>query len=123
MWIDLDRDGDRRTGWLLFIMHLGSARSAQTGDRVETGDILGYPSCEGGISTGAHLHIARMYNGQWMPAGSLVPFQLGNWRAEAIVGASYDGRLHSITGKTLVACDCRSARKNRFPEKLRYSGP
>ncbi len=123
-WIDMDEDGDMRTGWVLLYMHLASARRVELGDQVRAGDVLGYPSCEGGMATGAHVHIARMYNGQWMPANGPVPFQLGDWVAKAVVGSSYDGQLiNTSNGDVLDACDCRSARRNRFPERARYGGP
>ena len=41
---------------------------------------MGYPSCEGGRSTGTHVHLARKYNGQWIPAASpVLPFNLSGW--------------------------------------------
>jgi murein DD-endopeptidase MepM/ murein hydrolase activator NlpD len=122
-WIDLDGDGNFRTGWAIFIMHLGTNGRTPAGAWVETGDVLGYPSCEGGVSTGAHLHIARMYDGQWMPANTPIPFQLGDWTAQAVIGSSYDGSLVNSKGRVLEACDCRRARKNRFPEHRRPGQP
>jgi hypothetical protein len=29
------------------------------GNRLNTGDAIGHPSCDGGTSTGTHFHIAR----------------------------------------------------------------
>ncbi|MDQ4078576.1 MAG: M23 family metallopeptidase, partial [Chloroflexota bacterium] len=124
VWVDLDGDRDIRTGWVLLYMHIATKGRIEKGARVETGDVLGYPSCEGGVANGSHLHIARMYNGQWMPANNPVPFQLGNWVAEAVIGSSYDGHLvNTSDGRILEACDCRSARMNRFPERPRLGGP
>ncbi|MBA3532789.1 MAG: LysM peptidoglycan-binding domain-containing protein, partial [Ardenticatenales bacterium] len=117
VWVDLDGDGDLRTGWVLLYMHLYAEGRVGVGTSVRVGDLMGYPSCEGGVSNASHLHLARLYDGQWMPAAGPVPFQLGDWSAEAVVGSSYDGFLKSRRGMTLKACDCRSRRQNRFPEK------
>jgi murein DD-endopeptidase MepM/ murein hydrolase activator NlpD len=115
-WVDMDGDGDMRTGWVIFYMHLDSVGRVTAGTRVETGDVMGYPSCEGGVSTGSHLHLARLYNGQWMPANGPVPFQIGDWQASALVGATYDGYLtNTKTGQMMEACNCRSAAQNKFP--------
>jgi hypothetical protein len=50
------------------------------GTFVNAGDPLGHPSCEGGRSTGTHIHIARKYNGEWMVADGTIPFVLSGWR-------------------------------------------
>ncbi|RLC98261.1 MAG: hypothetical protein DRI46_11670, partial [Chloroflexi bacterium] len=90
--LDLDRDGDHRTGWVLLYLHLGTQDQIPAGSQVETGAKLGHPSCEGGESTGTHIHIARKYNGEWIPAAGVIPFNLGGWIAEA--GSSeYQGHL------------------------------
>jgi len=79
--LDLDGDGDHRTGWVLLYLHLGTQHRIPTNTWVETGDNLGHPSCEGGESTGSHIHIARKYNGEWIPAAGVIPFNLGGWIA------------------------------------------
>jgi hypothetical protein len=81
--LDLDSDGDTRTGWVLLYLHLGTEDKARLGDWVDAGDILGHPSCEGGESTGSHIHIARKYNGEWIPASGVIPFNLDGWIAQA----------------------------------------
>jgi hypothetical protein len=63
-----------------------------------------------------------MYNGQWMPANNPVPFQLGNWTAQAKIGESYGGRLVSITGSVMESCDCRSRYQNIFAINLYDDG-
>lgn len=78
--LDLDGDGDERTGWAIFYLHIANADRVPVGTFVERGDFLGYPSCEGGRSTGTHIHIARKYNGEWMVADGPVPFVLSGWR-------------------------------------------
>jgi len=90
--LDLDGDGDHRTGWVLLYLHLGTQDKIPAGVMVETGDQLGHPSCEGGESTGTHIHIARKYNGEWIPAAGVIPFNLSGWIAQS--GASeYQGTL------------------------------
>jgi hypothetical protein len=80
--LDLDGDGDSRTGWVMLYLHLGKLDRISLGREVETGDRVGHPSCEGGESTGSHIHIARKYNGEWIPAAGVIPFNLENWIAE-----------------------------------------
>jgi murein DD-endopeptidase MepM/ murein hydrolase activator NlpD len=90
---DLDGDGHEQTGWVVFYMHIETRGRVDAGDPVETGDRIGHPSCEGGISTGTHLHIARKYNGEWIPADSPVnPFVMDGWTSTGI-GYYYDGWL------------------------------
>jgi LasA protease len=81
--IDLDGDGYEQTGWNILYLHIADKDHILNGTRVETGDRLGHPSCEGGIATGTHIHIARKYNGEWMLAGGPVPFTLSGWVAHA----------------------------------------
>lgn len=66
--LDLDFDGNEHTGWTAMYLHISSSDIIAEGTRVETGDRLGHPSCEGGFSTATHLHFARRYNGEWIPA-------------------------------------------------------
>ncbi len=90
--LDLDGDGNESTGWVLVYLHIATQDKLETGEWVTTGQFLGYPSCEGGFSTGTHIHIARKYNGEWISAGGPVPFQLGGWTVSAGV-APYEGTL------------------------------
>jgi len=99
--LDLDGDGDPRTGWALLYLHLGTQHKAREGDQVEAGDPLGHPSCEGGESTGSHVHIARKYNGEWIPASGIIPFNLDGWIAHE-GGSEYQGTLTRFT-ETVVA--------------------
>src|SRR5690606_18977143 len=59
--LDLDKDGDERTGWVVFYLHLATNQRAVVGANLNAGDLIGYPSCEGGRSTGTHVHVARKY--------------------------------------------------------------
>jgi LasA protease len=81
--IDLDGDGYEQTGWNILYLHIADQDHILYGTRVEIDDRLGHPSCQGGISTGTHLHMARKYNGEWMLAGGPVPFVLSGWVASA----------------------------------------
>jgi hypothetical protein len=68
---------------------------------------VGHASCEGGFSTGAHLHIARRYNGVWIAADGDLPFVMDGW-VSAGYGSEYNGSL--IKGDRIVeAWDGRSA--------------
>ncbi len=80
--IDMDGDGHEETGWVVLYLHVSSQeRAVHLGDWVNAGDLLGHPSCEGGVSTGTHVHIARKFNGEWMLADGPVPFNLSGWVA------------------------------------------
>lgn len=87
--LDLDGDGDVRTGWVLQYLHI-SDRVAE-GTRLEVGDPVGRPSCEGGAAETTHLHFARRYNGLWVDASRAVPLVLDGWTAFG--GFEYDGGL------------------------------
>ncbi len=105
--LDLDGDGDERTGWVVFLFHIASAERISAGTTVQRGDPLGHPSCEGGQATGTHVHIARRFNGEWLPAGGAVPFNLDGWVAD-YGDEAYEGTL--TRGSIVVpACVCSSA--------------
>ncbi|NMB54856.1 MAG: peptidoglycan DD-metalloendopeptidase family protein [Leptolinea sp.] len=102
--LDLDGDGDERTGWVVFYLHLATADMVKTGTRVKAGDRMGRPSCEGGHSTGTHIHIARKYNGEWIPADGPIPFDLEGWLA-GNGSEVYQGTLTRYS-RTVNACEC-----------------
>lgn len=79
--LDLNGDGYEQTGWVLVYMHIANSGRAQLGDILQTDDPVGHPSCEGGPATGAHMHIARKYNGEWVLADGGLPFVLSGYRA------------------------------------------
>ncbi len=79
--LDLDGDGDERTGWNVFYLHLATQGNVVLGEQFTRGQPLGHPSCEGGSSTGTHVHIARKYNGEWIPAEGPLAFNLEGWVA------------------------------------------
>ena len=81
--LDLDGDGTEGSGWVLVYFHLADEGLVSDGSRVTTDQPLGHPSCEGGIASGTHVHIARKYNGEWLQADGPVPFVLSDWRVVA----------------------------------------
>ncbi len=105
--LDLDGDGDERTGWVVFYFHIEAKDRAPVGKVLQAGDPIGHPSCEGGEATGTHVHIARKYNGEWMPADSIIPFDLGGWVVHK-GSVEYEGTL-SRGGRTIIACTCADA--------------
>ena len=79
--LDLDGDGHVQTGWTVQYLHIFAKSAPAVGTRLKTGDPLGHPSCDGGHATGRHVHISRLYNGEWIPAGGTLAFNLGGWVA------------------------------------------
>ena len=104
--LDLDADGYEQTGWVLLYMHIESRHRVETGTYLQAGDLIGHASCEGGVATGTHLHLARKYNGEWIPADGPIPFEMDGWVSS---GAEwpYDGYL-SKDSVVLEACACRN---------------
>jgi hypothetical protein len=87
-------------------MHVESRHRVEAGAYLQAGDLMGHASCEGGVTTGTHLHIARKYNGEWIPADSAIPFEMDRWVSSG-AGWPYDGYLtrDSIAKE---ACACRN---------------
>ena len=81
--IDLDGDGDEGTGWVLVYMHIAEQDRPFVGLQVERDDPIGHPSCEGGNSTGTHVHFARKFNGEWIGVDDPLPMVLSGWRVYA----------------------------------------
>jgi LasA protease len=90
--LDLDGDGFEGTGWVLIYYHIADKDRLPAGSRVEVDDFLGHPSCEGGQATGTHVHIARKFNGEWLPADGNHPFVMSGWQAVEGIRA-YEGFL------------------------------
>ena len=87
---DLDNDGYEQTGWVVLYMHVETRDRVEPGTYVLAGERIGHPSCEGGISNGTHLHLARRYNGEWISADGTTPFILDGWVSSGD-GIEYDG--------------------------------
>ena len=110
--IDLDGDGDERTGWNIFYLHIGTDGRVPLGTVVKKGDRIGHPSCEGGSATGTHIHMARKYNGEWMPAegigDGILAFNLEGWVArngsQPYLGTMVRNAL------VVIACTCSNAK-------------
>lgn len=119
--IDLDGDGLEQTGWTLMYLHVsdhGLRPEAPAGTWVDQGQVIGYPSCEGGFATGTHIHIARKYNGEWMAADGPIPFNLDGWVAHA-GEAPYKGSLtrgdQVVIANQLGTFETRIMRDPEFP--------
>jgi murein DD-endopeptidase MepM/ murein hydrolase activator NlpD len=102
----LDGDVHEGTGWVVVYLHVEARDRVRAGSTLEAGDRVGHPSCEGGISSGTHLHLARRYNGVWIEADGELPFRMDGW-VSAGTGREYDGTL-TRDGITLEACSCRA---------------
>ncbi|MCE5207260.1 MAG: peptidoglycan DD-metalloendopeptidase family protein [Chloroflexi bacterium] len=102
--LDLDKDGNEQTGWVIYYLHLANNDKAVIGMQLKAGDPLGHPSCEGGEATGTHVHIARKYNGEWIPAGGTLAFNLEGWVVQN-GSEPYKGTMVRFE-KTVTACVC-----------------
>jgi hypothetical protein len=96
--LDLDLDGLEQTGWVIVYMHIEQRERVLPGTFLRAGDPLGHASCEGGVSSGTHVHITRKFNGEWIPVMGATPFTMSGWLAagtgEEYVGSlSRDGRV------------------------------
>lgn len=90
---DLDGDGLEETGWTILYMHIETRGRVEVGEMLKVGDHIGHPSCEGGVANAAHLHIARRYNGVWVPAlDPNAPFVMGGY-TPSTDGVEYGGWL------------------------------
>ncbi|MGB9674064.1 MAG: hypothetical protein ACPL3P_07985, partial [Anaerolineales bacterium] len=85
-------DGLEQTGWVILYMHVASLDRVKSGDYLKAGDRVGHPSCEGGFSSGTHVHIARRYHGEWISADQNLPFVLDGWVSHG-TGVEYEGTL------------------------------
>jgi LasA protease len=118
--LDLDGDGDESTGWSVLYLHIASQDRAASGTQVRLGDRIGRPSCEGGFSNGTHIHIARRYNGEWIPAScpncppdyARADFVMDGWTVVALPNQEYQGFLVK-EGAARIAEQFRGAVENR----------
>lgn len=99
--LDLDDDGNEGSGWTILYLHIDHHNALQVGQAVEAGNLLGYPACIGGYSNATHLHIARRYNGEWLPAdctrcpagNTVPPFVMSGWQVVGLNSQLYQGFL------------------------------
>ena len=104
--VNLQGENTETTGWVVFYMHVDNDDRVSVGTQLKQGDRIGHPSCEGGASNGTHLHIARKYNGEWLPAYGPIPFVLSGWTANSEGVEEYDGTLLKGNEKR-ESCECR----------------
>lgn len=110
--LDLDGDGKEQTGWNLLYLHIATEGRIPLGTWVEMDDRLGQPSCEGGASTGTHLHFVRKYNGEWIAADGPIPFNLDGWIAHADDTKAYAGTL--TRGDDLIIASLVGEKKSQI---------
>ncbi len=110
--LDLDGDGNEGSGWTILYLHVSPHDALREGQVVDSGNILGYTSCAGGFSTATHLHIARRFNGEWIPAdcnrcppGRVVPpFIMSNWKVVGLGSQLYQGFLvNTLDNRSVIA--------------------
>jgi len=114
--LDLDGDGNEGSGWTILYLHIDHHDALQAGQAVAAGNILGYASCLGGIATATHLHIARRYNGEWIPADcnrcrfdvTAPPFVMSGWRVVGLGSQLYQGfMVRTADNRNAVAAQGR----------------
>jgi LysM repeat protein len=120
--LDLDGDGDETTGWTVLFLHIASEDRIAAGTQVQIGDRIGHPSCEGGFSNATHMHIARRYNGEWIPVACDVclsehpvpPFLMSGWTVYGYPNQEYQGYM-------LNGSERRNAEQGRLSPDNRVS--
>lgn len=100
--VDLDGDGSEQTGWNILYLHVATNNRVAKGEWLEQDGRIGHPSCEGGVSTGTHVHVARKYNGEWILADGSIPFVLSGWTVYA-GDRPYQGKL--VKGDKVITAD------------------
>jgi LasA protease len=108
--IDTDMDGDERTGWTVLYLHIAfqdvpDDEVVKAGTVVQPGSRIGHPSCQGFYLSAAatHLHIARRYNGEWIPADCWAcapgvpapPFVMSGWTIRGYPNQHYQGWMEN----------------------------
>jgi len=106
--VDLDGDGSEQTGWNILYLHVANYDRVTKGQWVDINDRIGHASCEGGIATGTHLHLARKYNGEWVSADGPLAFTLSGWIAVA-GDRPYQGKL--VRGNQVITADVNGQAK------------
>ena len=107
--IALVDEAGKPTGWELLYMHVAEKDRVALGMQVKTDDPLGHPSCEGGAASGTHVHIARIFRGEWIGAGDPFPYILSGWLA--VPGkTAYQSTL--VKGDKVVSSDMLGGSKS-----------
>ncbi|MEO8607652.1 MAG: LysM peptidoglycan-binding domain-containing M23 family metallopeptidase [Chloroflexota bacterium] len=120
--LDLDMDGNEATGWTILYLHMASDGRVKVGTTVQPGDPIGKPSCEGGFSNATHMHIARRYNGEWIPvdcdscsfSDTFPAFVMAGWTVHGLTNQEYQGNM--VDGE-----DQRTAEQGRLTPINRVS--
>jgi murein DD-endopeptidase MepM/ murein hydrolase activator NlpD len=107
----IDGDPYDQTGWSILYMHIDMNDSVKIGTNLLKGEKVGHPSCEGGVSTGTHLHIARRYNGEWISADQDLPFIMDGWVSQ---GSGYEYQGQMIRGDQSVRAEDTKTDFNRI---------
>jgi len=118
--LDLDGDGDESTGWTILYLHISSDGRVLPATYVQPGDRIGKASCEGGFSTATHMHLARRYNGEWMPAycdacpanAPRPQMILSGWAVVGYSNQEYQGYMEN-NGERRIAEQGRNTVENR----------
>jgi len=111
--VDLDGDGFEQTGWAILYLHVATKDRITKGTWLNQDDKIGHPSCEGGMATGTHVHIARKYNGEWILADGPMPFVMSGWTAHA----GEKAYLGQMTKDTMVAEASTSGTMNTLTKR------
>ncbi|MGE5138487.1 MAG: M23 family metallopeptidase, partial [Rudaea sp.] len=119
--VNLEGKNFQGVGWTVMYMHMSATGRVAIGSRVNTGDSIGRPSCEGGYSEADHLHFARLYNGQWLAAADRkIPMVISGWKVIG-GGSQYDGSI--VRGAQVIdACNCNSISVNGVPWSSAVAG-
>ena len=98
--VDLDGDGNFKTGWSAFYFHMSDTERIKVGTTVYAGDKLGRVDCMWGRTDGTHLHFARRRNGQWVNTNDdRAPMDLSGWTFGSD-GVAYQGwAIHTTRGQ------------------------
>jgi murein DD-endopeptidase MepM/ murein hydrolase activator NlpD len=91
-------------GWTVLYLHVATRDRAPAGAALRAGDRVGHPSCEGGEATATHLHLARLFRGEFIPVDGFAPLVLSGWTAHGQAG-TYLGTL-TRDGRVIQSCPC-----------------
>jgi murein DD-endopeptidase MepM/ murein hydrolase activator NlpD len=107
--LSLDNNDFQGKGWTLLYLHMATTGRVSPGATVNAGDRIGHPSCEGGDSEASHVHLARLYNGQWIGIDAM-PLILSGWKVSARE-QDYEGTI-ARGNEMREACNCRDDPRN-----------